>query len=106
MHPYDLIEPPSEYSECKREYVEDKSRAREVRGLIHSLCAWWGQGVDMLCQQISDDKQCQRFVKDPFAANPRLRDFTTMCDTNCIYVPLSEKPEKGSRRVASGKQDL
>jgi hypothetical protein len=110
MHPYDLIEPPSDYNECKREYAEDKSNAREVRGLIHSLCAWWGQGVDMLCQQISNDVQCRRFVKDPFVANPRLRDFTTLCDTNCIDLPLIEMPVsatgKGSSGVASGKQDL
>ena len=111
MHPYELMEPPSEYNECKREYAEDKANARDRRGLVHSLCAWWGQGVDMICQQISDAAQCRRFVKDPFAANPRLRDFTTLCETNCIELPLIEVPASATAKidssdVGSGKQEL
>ena len=108
MHPYDLIEPPVDYNECKREYVDDKANAKDVRGLIHSLCAWWGQGVDMLCQQISSDVQCRRFVKDPFAANPRLRDFTSMCDANCLELPLITLPtgKANPSGAGGGKQEL
>lgn len=109
MHPYDLTEPPTDYNECKREYAEDKTKARDLRGLIHSLCAWWGQGKDMLCTQISSDVQCRRFVKDPFVSNPRLRDFTVMCDENCIEPPTINirAPDKaGSSSDEHGKQEL
>ena len=101
MHPYDIIVPPQEYNECKGEYADDKSNARDQRGLLHSLCAWWHQGTDMLCKQISHPGQCQRFVKDAFAENPRMRG---ECDDvkSSLPFPSLPPPKPSSQRLNLG----
>ena len=44
------MDPPSDYHKCMEEYAEgDDWRQPGGGGLLHSLCAWWAQGDDVLC---------------------------------------------------------
>ena len=127
----ETVDPPSDYHKCMEEYAEgDGWRQPGGGGLLHSLCAWWAQGDDVLCtrtplprhphnrypavtpahaqaklsqrlpgssgKQLASPAQCSRFTSDEFLQDPKLRDFTSQCESDCVTPP---KPPNEVRSI-------
>ena len=56
-------------------------------------------------KQLGSPAQCSRFTSDEFLQDPKLRDFTSQCESDCVTPP---KPpgDAGAEEPEGGKEEL